>query len=112
MAWALGILGLLALFFVLGPHPRRLRLDPTLPDVPSTPSDVELAVNAREAAEPVRPDNQARVAWAGQPGVRTPLAFVYFHGYSSCWREGGPTHLNTAKRYGANLLLTRLHEHG
>jgi pimeloyl-ACP methyl ester carboxylesterase len=102
----------LCLAYLAGPRTRKPRLDGVLPEAPDSPAAVEAWLQRREAAMPVRPDNQARVVWAGKPGQATELALVYFHGYSASWREGAPVNLNTAKRYGANLLLTRLHEHG
>jgi len=95
-----------------GPRPRRIRLDPRLPEVPGTPAAAAAWLDAKEARFKVRPDNQARVLWAGEPGAATPWCFVYLHGYSASWREGGPVHSDTARRYGANLLLPRLSGHG
>lgn len=102
----------LLLIVVLGPRPRRPRLDPTLPRVPADAAEAAAWLDAKEAGLPVRPDNQARVLWAGAPGQPTDWCVVYLHGYSASWREGGPIHSNTARRYGANLLLTRLSGHG
>lgn len=110
----LGILALLALAYAVGPRGRKPRLEPTLPPSPASPAAAEAWLTAHEAAapRPLKPDNQARILWAGAPGQATEWAIVYLHGYSASWREGGPVHQNTAARYGANLLLTRLHLHG
>jgi pimeloyl-ACP methyl ester carboxylesterase len=102
----------LLLALALGPRPRRPRLDPALPRLPEGAAQAAAWLSAKEAGLPVRPDNQARVLWAGDPGAVTEWCLVYLHGYSACWREGGPIHANTARRYGANLLLTRLSGHG
>jgi len=108
----LAVVLLLAGFYLAGPRTRRPRLDPALPAPPDSPAAVEAYLLQREASLPVRPDNQARVVWAGKPGKATETCLLYLHGYSASWREGGPIHLATAKRYGANLLLTRLNAHG
>lgn len=109
----LGLLLLgLVLLYALGPTPRIPVLDPVLPAVPPEADEAAAWLDAKEAALPLRPDNQARVLWAGAPGVRTRRVLVYLHGYSACWREGAPVVPDLARRYGANLLLTRLRSHG
>ena len=96
----------------LGPRPRKPDLRLNLPSVPRNPADACAWLAAKEARFAVRPDNQARILWAAKFGEATPLVFVYLHGYTATWREGAPVHLDTARRYGANLLLTRLAGHG
>jgi pimeloyl-ACP methyl ester carboxylesterase len=109
---SLELVSLLLAFWALGPRPRRLKLKDALPELPRDAAGAAAWLDAKEARLPVRPDNQARVLWAGKAGAATPWCFVYLHGFSACWREGGPVHANTARRYGANLLLTRLSGHG
>lgn len=108
------IFAVLGLAYALGPRGRKPRLEPTLPPTPPSPLAAEAWLADHEAAapRPLKPDNQARIIWAGAPKQATEWVIVYLHGYSASWREGGPVHQNTAKRYGANLLLTRLHGHG
>lgn len=91
-----------------------LRLDPQLPAPPADAAGAEAWLRAKEASSPIpiRPDNEGRLQWAAAPGVKAPRAIVYLHGYSACWREGGPVHQATAARYGANLYLPRLAGHG
>jgi len=95
-----------------GPRTPRPLWNAPFPPVPSDPSEVVRLLALREAAAAVRPDNGARVVWGGAEGERTPWSLVYLHGFGACWREGAPVHLETARRYGANLLLTRLAGHG
>lgn len=107
------LLAALVLAYALGPRAKRPSLDAGLPPVPPDPAAAEARLAAHEAAAgALKPDNQARIVWAGQAGQASEWVVVYLHGYSASWREGGPVHLNTAARYGANLLLTRLHGHG
>jgi pimeloyl-ACP methyl ester carboxylesterase len=112
MGVVLILLAVLAVAYAVGPRPRIPRLDPALPALPPGPLAAEAWLAAKEAALPLRPDNQARVVWAGAPGEKTPWSLVYLHGYSASWREGAPVVTDTARRYGANLLLTRLRSHG
>lgn len=108
------IFAALLLAFCLGPRPRKPRLDATLPPPMPDAASAEARLQAHEASvpRPIRPDNQARIRWAGEPGQATERCILYLHGYSASWREGGPVHEATAARYGANLLLTRLQAHG
>jgi pimeloyl-ACP methyl ester carboxylesterase len=102
----------IVLLYCLGPTPRLPVLSPELPPVPPEAAAAAAWLDAKEAALPVRPDNQARVLWAGAPGARTRRVLVYLHGYSASWREGAPVLPDLARRCGANLLLTRLRGHG
>lgn len=114
MGWSAAVLVLAVVVWALGPRPPRLRLDPELPPAPADAFAAAARLEAHEDAEPlpIKPDNRARVLWAGKPGVRSDWAIAYLHGYSASWREGAPTVPDTARRYGANLLLTRLAGHG
>lgn len=112
MAWIAVVIVALALAWALGPRPRRLHLDAALPAAPAGPAEAEAWLRAHEAGYRIRPDNQARIQWAGKAGEATDWAIVYLHGYSASWREGAPVNVETARRYGANLLLTRLSGHG
>jgi len=96
----------------MGPRPRRLKLNDVLPILPAGAAQAAAWLDAKESGLPLKPDNQARVLWAGAAGAASPWCFIYLHGFSASWREGGPVHSNTARRYGANLLLTRLSGHG
>lgn len=112
MAWIAVVIGALVLAWALGPRPRRLHLDPALPPAPASAGEAGAWLSAHEAGYRIRPDNQARIQWAGKPGEASEWAIVYLHGYSASWREGAPVNVETARRYGANLLLTRLSGHG
>ncbi|MBK8515793.1 MAG: alpha/beta hydrolase [Saprospiraceae bacterium] len=61
----------------------------------------------------LKPDNQARIVWADEKlKQKTEYAVVYLHGFSASQKEGDPVHLDFAKRYGFNLYLSRLEDHG
>lgn len=60
----------------------------------------------------LKPDNEARIIWNDNVGVRTGVSIVYLHGFSASQEEGDPIHTEVAKRYKANLYLARLHDHG
>lgn len=60
----------------------------------------------------LKPDNEARIIWNDSVGVRTGISVVYLHGFSASQEEGDPLHTEVANRYGANLYLARLQDHG
>lgn len=61
----------------------------------------------------LKPGNEAKIIWADslvkQP---TEYSIVYLHGFSASHEEGSPLHIDFAQKFGANLLLTRLEDHG
>lgn len=68
---------------------------------------------AREAVfTDIRPGEEARIVWAAEPGRRTPLVVVYFHGFSASSEEIRPVPDRVAAALGANLLYTRFAGHG
>jgi pimeloyl-ACP methyl ester carboxylesterase len=70
-------------------------------------------IAAHESAFLVKPDNEARIIWADSTNkVPTEYAIVYLHGFTASPMEGDPVHRNLAKRFGCNLYLARLSEHG
>ena len=61
----------------------------------------------------MKPDNQARIIWANDSlKQKTAYSIVYLHGFSASQEEGDPVHTDFAKRYGCNLYLARLEDHG
>ena len=61
----------------------------------------------------MKPDNQARIIWADSARKeKTKVAFLYLHGFSASQAEGDPVHKDLAKKYNANLYLSRLAGHG
>ena len=66
-----------------------------------------------EAQHKLKPDNQARIIWVNDSlKQKTDYAIVYLHGFSASQGEGDPLHRNIAKKFGCNLYLSRLAEHG
>jgi len=60
----------------------------------------------------LKPDNEARIIWNDKVGEKTGISVVYLHGFSASQEEGDPIHIEVAKRYDANLYLSRLYDHG
>jgi len=103
----------LLIIYLMGPHPARPVFDQNMPAVPSGPEELEKFISASESKHKLRPDNQARIVWANDSLKRqTEYAIVYLHGFSASQGEGDPVHRVIARKFGCNLYLSRLAEHG
>lgn len=103
---------MLALTYLLGPKPSKP--DFSLLQLKHFPADfhaLEDSLNRAEASLPLKPDNEARIVW-DSAYVKTPYSIVYLHGNGASQEEGDPIHEALAHRYGCNLFLARLSEHG
>ncbi len=61
----------------------------------------------------LKPDNEARIEWLNDSlKEKTEYAVVYLHGFSASREEGDPVHSDFAKKFGCNLYLPRLEDHG
>lgn len=109
--WIFTLLILIIVYFI-GPRPSRPAYDKKLPEVPPLAS-LESYISKRESAHKLRPDNHARIIWANDSAKnKTEYAILYLHGFSASQGEGDPIHKGIAKKYGYNLYLSRLAEHG
>lgn len=103
----------LAVLYAVGPEPATPDYSVKMPEVPSSPEALMDFVASAEARHLLKPGNEAKIIWANDTlKERTPFAFVYLHGFSASHHEGYPLHVNLAQRYGSNLYLARLHDHG
>jgi pimeloyl-ACP methyl ester carboxylesterase len=106
------VLVVLAIIYFLGPHPSTPKYSTAMPGVAPL-NALEEYISKKESAHKLRPDNQARIVWANDSVKQaTPYAMVYLHGFSASQEEGEPVHRNIAKKFGCNLYLSRLAEHG
>lgn len=110
--WGLLIVGVLFTVYLLGPHPAKPEYNLNLAVVP-TAALLDSFVSQQEQQHHLKANNEARIVWANdsihQP---TDYSIVYLHGFSASQEEGNPVHRNIAHRYGCNLFLSRLAEHG
>ncbi len=104
---------LLVLVYFLGPSPDTPNYSPTLPEVSSSAADLTSFVNEQNAAHKIKPGNEAKIVW-NNPAEKSKskVAVLYLHGFSASQMEGFPTHLKFAEKYGCNLYLARLSDHG
>ncbi|MGC4037891.1 MAG: alpha/beta hydrolase [Chitinophagaceae bacterium] len=107
------ILLALILVYWMGPKPKHPKYTKDLPAIPDNAQQLEDYVKANESQHKLKPDNEARIIWNNDSlKEKTEYAVVYLHGFSASSKEGDPVHIDFAKRYGCNLYLSRLAEHG
>lgn len=81
--------------------------------VPVNPESLDRVIARIESRHHLKPGNAARIHWAKDSvKAKTEYALVYLHGFSASHHEGYPLHVNMAKKYGCNLFLARLFDHG
>ncbi len=105
---ALLIVGIVVVF-LLGP---RVAVDDTLETV-ALPEDLDRYLAESESKfDDIVPGAEKNIVWAGAPGVITPLAIVYLHGFSATRQETAPLAEHLARELGANLYNVRFAGHG
>jgi len=111
--WLGFIILLLIVVYFLGPHPSSPKYTEELPAVPAQPATLEKYIYDQEALHKLKPDNEARIVWINDSlKDKTEYAVVYLHGFSASQEEGDPAHYAFAKKFGCNLYMSRLAEHG
>lgn len=106
------VIALLALIF-LGPQAEKPVFDMSWPQLPDQSAELEVAINQRESAFRLKPENAAQIIWANDSlRAATEYALVYIPGFTASHHEGDSVHRSIAKRYGWNLYLARNNEHG
>src|SRR5258706_9668997 len=98
--------------YFLGPEPTKPKFDPIMPTVPQSPDELEKYVANQESKHKLKTDNEARIIWNDSSKKKTEYSVVYIHGFSASQEEGDPVHENFAKKFGCNLYLSRLADHG
>jgi pimeloyl-ACP methyl ester carboxylesterase len=104
---------ILIVVYFLGPQPAAPKYDLNIPAVPSDAAMLEKYIKGQEAQHKIKPDNEARILWLNDSTKeKTEYAVVYLHGFSASQEEGDPVHYGFAQKFGCNLFLSRLDEHG
>lgn len=100
---------ILLIVFFCGP---RVKIDSSIQAL-ILPDDLDKYLQDSEAAfNDIVPGAEKTIIWAGEPGARTPLSIIYFHGYSASRQEAAPLSDIVAGDLGANLFYTRFTGHG
>jgi len=99
--------------YIVGPRPDfpavDFKIEPTALNINQLD---EYIANKESTVKNLKPDNESRIVWADSSHQKSEYAIVYLHGYSASPMEGDPVHLNFARKYGMNIYLPRLAQHG
>ncbi|TMI65476.1 MAG: alpha/beta hydrolase [Bacteroidetes bacterium] len=113
LKWLGIILILLIVVYFFGPQPSTPKYSNQLPAVPPDAAQLEKYISDHEAKHKLKPDNEARILWFNDSTKeKTEYAVVYLHGFSASQEEGDPVHYEFARKFGCNLYLSRLADHG
>ncbi len=113
LKWVGIILLILIIVYFLGPQPTRPTYAKELPAIPSGAVDLEKYIAGQESKHKIKTDNEARIIWLNDSlKEKTEYAVVYLHGFSASQEEGDPLHYEFAQKFGCNLYLSRLSDHG
>jgi pimeloyl-ACP methyl ester carboxylesterase len=105
------IILLIGIYFI-GSSPDRPAYNITLPTVPADAVALEEHVANSESKHKLKPENNAMIVWNDSAHKKTKYSVVYLHGFSASRMEGDPVHRDFARKFGMNLYLTRLSDHG
>ena len=111
----LAVIGLLLCVFFLGPRPK---LNATAPPtrVPADLTGVDLEywlIGSEARVTNIIEGAEARISWHDPKApAKTPLCFLYVHGFSASRQETAPVTQMLAARYHANIFDARLEGHG
>ena len=108
------LITVLGVTYLAGPRAPQPDLSAELPLIQMDLQQLEASIADQEAlVQGLKPDNEARIVWADSfLYQKSPFSVVYLHGFSASQEEGDPIHEEFARRYGCNLYLARLQEHG
>lgn len=107
------LISVLTIIYLFGPHPEKPAYKVDMSNISGEAAQLETFIMDMESMRPVKPENEARIIWNDDSlKNKTEYAVVYLHGFSASQEEGDPVHTDFAKRFGCNLYLARLAEHG
>ncbi len=100
------------LLWLMGPESKFIRLTKKMPEVSQDLGELSTSITKEENQFTLKPNNAARIEWYGDTMAKTEYSLVYLHGFGASFMEGDPIHRMIARKYGMNLYLSRLSEHG
>lgn len=111
--YALVFAGLLLVLWLVGDSPRQPDYHSNTIEYNVSPDSLEQILISLDHLFSLKPGNEAHIVWADDSlHHKTEYVVLYLHGFGASSEEGNPVHQQFAKKYHANLLLTRLYGHG
>ncbi|MCK6611595.1 MAG: alpha/beta hydrolase [Bacteroidia bacterium] len=107
-----GLLVLLGIVYFTGPAVEPFVTNDNLPPIVANLAQVENYVQIKESSPEIKSMNQSRLSFADSLPKKGKLALLYLHGFGASPYEGEPVHTWFASRYGMNMYIPRLAEHG
>ena len=104
--------------YLIGPRPSapaftRQNYQHALLPLEMSGPELEKFIAQKEALHKLKLDNEARIIWQNDSlKNQAEYSIVYLHGFGASQEEGDPVHSDIAKKFGCNLYLSRLAEHG
>ena len=110
----IAIVLIIGMVYFFGPAPKKSKFNTNFPKISSNLSFLADSISKSELAlGNIKKDNEASIVFADDSlKQKTEWALVYIHGFSASAMEGNPIHKEFAKRYGMNLFLARMSDHG
>ena len=104
---------LLTVVYMLGPRPNYPEMNFKITPLDIPLQNLDAYVTQRKLGiKNLKANNESRIVWADSSKQKTEYAVVYLHGFSASPMEGDPVMFDFAKKYGANLYVPRLAQHG
>ncbi|HUR12261.1 MAG TPA: alpha/beta hydrolase [Flavitalea sp.] len=111
--WWLLLPLILIVAYLVGPRPATPEYSSALPVLSLSGKELEALIIKNESLHHLKPDNEARIVWANDSlKDQTEYSIVYLPGFTASQAEGEPIHRNISKKFGCNLFLSRLADHG
>ncbi|MCK5824316.1 MAG: alpha/beta hydrolase [Ichthyobacteriaceae bacterium] len=117
MSWikiVISVFILLVILYYMGPKPSKPVYDETFTTTTSNLIKLTDSITQSEnAIKNIKPNNNAEIVFFNNAlKNKTKWSVVYLHGFSASSSEADPIHKWFAKKYGMNLYLARLSNHG
>ena len=80
--------------------------------IPQNPEKLDYFLDKREYQYDLKNGTNAHIVWNNSTTQVTKKSIVYLHGFRASHPEGDPVHKTVAKKFGYNLFLSRMAEHG
>lgn len=106
------VIFILAIIYWAGPRLEQTELNTALPVIPVSIDSIEQYVRVKEAAYPVKKDNEGIILWGDSVHQPTEYVLLYLHGFTASRFEGYPVTHDFVREFKVNAYLPRLAAHG